>query len=136
MSRLKHSIIWSSILSGAILIGGIYAGINTANLTTFLLFLGGAIMAYTLLSCLILGDNFLGELILDVWSFGFVKFPMIIFTLDLDGIIWLLTVKLLFWILGFILALGFGIFAILLGGVLSLFVYPFVLRKHLKGSVD
>ena len=123
-------------MSGAILIGGIYAGINTANLTTFLLFLGGAIMAYTLLSCLILGDNFLGELILDVWSFGFVKFPMIIFTLDLDGIIWLLTVKLLFWILGFILALGFGIFAILLGGVLSLFVYPFVLRKHLKGSVD
>ena len=59
--------------------------------------------------------------------------PGLIFELDLDGIIWFLTVKLIFWILGFILAALCGILAIGLGLVVSLFVYPFAIIKNIKG---
>jgi hypothetical protein len=69
------------------------------------------------------------EFITDVIVAGF---PILIFELDLDGIIWMLTVKLLFWILGLLLALLFGIFAIALGLFVSLFVYPFALYKDIK----
>jgi hypothetical protein len=71
-------------------------------------------------------------MVLEVFSWGFVKMPGLIFTLDLDGIIWLLTVKLIFWILGFILAALCGVLAIGLGLVVSLFVYPFAIIKNIK----
>ena len=64
-----------------------------------------------------------------VVGWGFVRLPGLIFTLDLDGIIWLLTVKLLFWILGLILSIICFILAITLGYITSLFVYPFAIAK-------
>ena len=75
-------------------------------------------------------------MLLEIFSWGFVKMPGLIFTLDLDGIIWLLTVKLLFWILGIILAILCGMLAIGLGLLVSLVVYPFALRKNILGLDD
>ena len=89
-------------------------------------------MAFTLISCLILDNNFIGEMIAEIFSWGFVTMPGLIFTLDLDGIIWLLSVKLLFWIIELILATACGILAVILGLVLSLFVYPFAIYKNFK----
>ena len=71
-------------------------------------------------------------MVLDVASWGFVRFPGLIFSLDLDGIIWFITVKLLFAILGFILAFACVVLAIALGYVISIFVYPFALIKSIK----
>ena len=92
----------------------------------------GACLVYPLVACLLLKNNFIGEMVVEVASWGFVTFPGLIFSLDLDGILWLLTVKLLFWILGFILATGALLLAIALGLVVSLFVYPFALAKSYK----
>jgi hypothetical protein len=72
-------------------------------------------------------------MIATIFSWGFVTMPGLIFTLDLDGIIWLLTVKLLFWIIELLLAIAFGLLAIALGAIMSLFVYPFALIKNIKG---
>lgn len=63
---------------------------------------------------------------------GFVKFPGLIFTLDLDGIAWLLTVKLLFWVLGFVLAALFFLLAVGLGLIVGIFVYPYALKKNIQ----
>ena len=72
-------------------------------------------------------------MLLEIFSWGFVTMPGLIYTLDLEGIIWLLTVKLLFWILEMILAVLCGILAIALGLVVSLFVYPRALYKNIMG---
>ena len=88
----------------------------------------------SLVSCLILDNNFIGEMISEIFSWGFVRFPGLIFTLDLDGIIWLITVKLLFWVLGFLIAALFGLLAVSLGLVLSIFVYPFALAKNIRSG--
>ena len=72
----------------------------------------------------------------NVFSWGFVSMPGLIFELDLDGIIWLLTVKLLFWILGFVLAILCGILAIALGLIVSIFVYPYALVVNLRSNPD
>ena len=89
-------------------------------------------MSFTLISCLILDNNFIGEMISAIFGWGFVTMPGLIFTLDLDGIIWFLTVKLLFWILGIVLAILCGILGIFVGLVMSLFVYPYALYQNIK----
>ena len=73
-------------------------------------------------------------MILEIFSWGFVRMPGVIFELDLDGILWLITVKLLFWILGLILAALAGLLAIALGLALSLVVYPFALYKNIHSG--
>ncbi len=96
-----------------------------------------ALSAFTLVSCLILDNNFVGEMVAEVFEFGFVNFPGLIFTLDLDGIIWFLTVKLLFFIIGMILSIICGIIAIILGLFVSLFVYPYAIVTNIcKGETQ
>ena len=75
-------------------------------------------------------------MVAEIFSWGFVRMPGLIFTLDLDGIIWLLTVKLLFWLLGILLALLCGVLAVALGSVVSFVVYPFALYKAYCGKME
>ena len=130
MSLRNKSFIWGSVTSVVLFI----IGIATGNVLPFTIL---ALTGFTLVSCLILGNNFIGDMILQIFSWGFVRFPGLIFTLDLDGIIWLITVKLLFWVLGFLLAALFGLLAIFLGLALSVVVYPFALAKNIRnGEVE
>ena len=116
-------------------VGGIFfAGMLAFGIWSELLLSGLVIglCGFSLISCLILANNFVGDMIAEIFSWGFVRMPCLIFTLDLDGIIWLLTVKLLFWLLGIALAICTGILALILGGVVSVFVFPFALYKSIK----
>lgn len=127
MSLRNKSFIWGSVTAVVLFI----IGIATGNILPFTIL---ALTGFTLVSCLILGNNFIGDMILQIFSWGFVRFPGLIFTLDLDGIIWLITVKLLFWVLGFLLATLFGLLAIILGLALSVVVYPFALVKNIRNG--
>ena len=126
-----HSFVWGSLAAVATLVIGIVTASKTGNWGLIGAFAIGAVAIFALVSCCILQNNFIGEMVSTIFSWGFVKFPGVIFELDLDGIIWLLTVKLFFWILGILLACATGALAIALGGVMSLFVYPFAIRKNL-----
>lgn len=90
-----------------------------------------AIAAFTLISCCLFRNNAVGEIFVSIASFGFVKMPGVIFTLDLDGIIWLITVKLFLWIVSLLLALAAIAVAGLVCGFVSVFVYPFALHKNI-----
>ncbi len=124
----KKSYIWSGIITALLLIFSI-AGSGAWDAQTTLTFCGISILFFPFISCLFLKNNFVGEMFAEVLSWGFVKFPGLIFTLDLDGIIWLLTVKLAFWILGFLLGVACALLALVLCLIVSVFVYPFALRK-------
>lgn len=91
-----------------------------------------AIMAFTFLSCILLSNNFIKDMVTEIFTWAFVKMPGIIFSLDLDGIIWLLTVKLGMWVLNVMLMIIFGTLAVVLGAALSLVVYPFAIIKSYK----
>ena len=132
MTRRIHSFVWSGLVALAAIIIGIVQYTKANDTTSLIVWIAVGVLAFTLISCLILNNNFVGEMILEIFSWGFVRMPGLIFTLDLDGIIWLLTVKLLFWILGFALAAICGILAIALGLVVSLFVYPFAIAKSFR----
>ena len=88
--------------------------------------------AFTFVSCLVLDNNFIGEMVPGIFSWGFVKMPGLIFTFDLDGCLWFIGMKLLFIALGILLALAAAALAFAIGGILSLFVYPFALAKNIN----
>lgn len=73
---------------------------------------------------------------IDIFELGFIKMPGLIFSLDIDGIIWFITVKLLLFILGIILAIVVGIFSLVFSGAVSLFVYPYAIWKNIKHPED
>ena len=127
-NRVK-SFIWGGIGGAVSLAVGIYFSVGSTNSLSYVVATVFSIAVFTLISCLFLQNNFVGDMIEEIFSWGFVRMPGLIFTLDLDGIIWLLTVKLLFWLLGIILAILCGILAIALGLFVSVFVYPFALYK-------
>ena len=127
MTRRIHSFVWG----GLALAGCLVAGFVTSYVLAFAVI---GILAFALISCLILDNNFVGDLLEEIFGWSFVTLPGLIFELDLDGILWFLTVKLLFWLLGFVLAIIFGILAIICGMVVSIFVYPFALYKNFKGK--
>ena len=133
-NRRIHAYVWSGIIAAAFLavclIG--YLGSDTGEGIGLVIAL--PVLSFAFASCLILGNNFIGEMVVEIFSWGFVRMPGLIFTLDLDGIIWLLTVKLLFWVLGILLALLCGILAVVLGAFVSVFVYPFALYKAYRGK--
>ena len=88
---------------------------------------------FTMVSCFLLDNNFVFDLFCDIagWS---IKFPGIIFSFDLDGFKFLILMILLFAVIGIIISILAFIFALVLSGLLSLFVYPFALYKNIKNK--
>ena len=130
-NRIRSFVIGGILLAIGIGIG-IAALINSGQITDLFVWLGIGVVMFTFSSCIVLDNNFVGEVFVGILEWGFVKMPGVIFTLDLDGLIFLLTVKLLFWILGFVLAIICGILGFIIASILSVFVYPFALYNNIK----
>ncbi|MBE6656611.1 MAG: hypothetical protein E7609_07095 [Ruminococcaceae bacterium] len=133
-TRRIHAYVWSGIIAAAVAAFCIVGYIGSDAGEGLGVAIALPICAFAFASCLILGNNFIGEMVVEIFSWGFVRMPGLIFTLDLDGIIWLLTVKLLFWVLGILLALLCGTLAVVLGAFVSVFVYPFALYRAYRGK--
>ncbi len=132
-AKRVHAYVWSA-LAAAALLAFLLIGYLNADVGGIGIVICFPIFVFSFVSCLILGNNFIGDMVLEIFSWGFVRMPGLIFTLDLDGILWLLTVKLLFWVLGILLAILCGILGVVLGAVLSIFVYPFALYRAYRGK--
>ena len=131
-TRWKRAWIWSPIASIALLaLFIVLACFNKEYFAPF--FIGGIVLSALLLTflvCVFLDNTFIGEMWEDVSSWGFSTMPGIIFSLDFDGIIFLITVKVLLAILSFIVAVGATALATALGLILGVFAFPFAISFH------
>lgn len=129
----KRSFIWSTVFAIlALAVGIIVIVTQGASGGTIALTVALPILTFTFASCMFLQNNFIGDLFETVSLWGFVKFPGLIFELSLGGIAWLIVVKILFWILGMILAIMAFLLALVLCMVLSVFTYPYAIVKNIK----
>ena len=87
------------------------------------------------IGCVIMNNTFITEMWVSVASWS-IHLPGVIFTLDLDGIIWLITIKLLGAILSLFVSILCVMLATALGCALGIFTYPFSLGKSLKYAED
>ena len=130
VSQRNKSFIWGSIIAIIVLLSGIiYAVTQGADGGIIALVIILPILTYTFVSCMFLKNNFIGDTFIAIASWGFVKFPGLIFSFDLDGFAWLIGMKILFWILGFALGLAAVLLALVICMPLSAIAYPFALMK-------
>lgn len=99
---------------------------------TFSILIGYSMFAmiYCILSGSYIGDVFL-------WCAGLsIKFPGLIFSWDLEGFAWLIAMKVLFAILGFLIGVFALMFAIALSGALGGVSFPFVLIHNIRTDYE
>ena len=130
VSQRKKSYLYSSMIAIAVLLFGVmYATTQKVDSGIIALIVILPILTYTFSSCLYLKNNFIGDTFLAIASWGFVKFPGLIFSFDLDGLAWLIGMKILFWVLGFLIGFAAVLLALVICMPLSAIVYPFALKK-------
>ncbi len=133
LQQRNRSFVWGGVITGLILAISLIASISAGASAGIVITCAAiSLLFFPFISCLFLKNNFVGEMVESVAMWGFVKFPGVIFTLDLGGIIWLIGVKILFWILGFMIAAAAILLGVALGLIVSPFVYPFALSKSFK----
>jgi transcriptional regulator with XRE-family HTH domain len=132
----KRGFIWGGIIASINLLLFIVASTaETTGLNVFLMLLGGTVVSYMLFSlifCIFVKNNFIGDMWLEVASWGFVHMPGVIFSLDFDGLVLLILVKIFFFLITMLLVLSAFALSTILAGSLSIFVFPYALKKSLK----
>ncbi len=130
-SNLFKGLIWGSIVSVIMfLITFIPSLTNNSLATNYPIIIALTIGGFTAVSQL-----FWGEIIADTFFFFCRSFKApfgFIFELSLDGILWLLTVKLLLWIFFGLLSIAFFLLGLVVTIVMSYFVFPFALGKQIN----
>ena len=130
--RRKTSFLWGGVFTGLIMFLGLIITLRLQLPAEVVIgaTLGGALF-FPFIACLYLNNNFVFEVLATVSSWS-IRLPGLIFELSLDGIVWFLTVKLLFFILSSAISIFCFLLAIALGVLVALFVYPFALLKNIK----
>ena len=127
--RIK-SFIWGTVSAAAVLVCMIlFGGEFLSGAEQILVTILATALTFTFVSCIFLKNNFMGDMFTGIAEWGFVSFPGLIFSFDLGGFIWLIGMKLLFWVLGFLIGCATVFLALLVCLPLSAFVYPFALIK-------
>ena len=132
--RRIHSFIWPLLALAITVIVGIVL-INKGQKDAGIYTLVGGGLFYFWLADVILYNNCVGDVFISIatWS---IKLPGVIFTLDLDGIFFLIFVKVLGAILSFIVSVLATIFGFIISAAIGVFIYPFALGKNIKGTPD
>ena len=83
----------------------------------------------------ILSGSYIGDVF--TWAAGLsIRFPGLIFSWDIEGVMWLIGMKILFAILGFLIGVFALLFAIALSGSLGAISFPFVLIHNTRSGYD
>lgn len=134
MEDRNHAFVWGAIAGvAALIISLLICFAGTEKQPQLLAPLAVcSVMLFTFLFCLLIDNNFVGEMWSAVASWGCVKMPGVIFSLDFDGLLFLIGAKILFGIIGFICAAAGFVLATILGFICSIFVFPFALGINVR----
>lgn len=132
-SNFRKGTIWGILAAVvaviAVIVAGIYVPFSTA--LTIILSVVAAYAFFALVFQCFFDGYVLG--IMDFFTRSF-HLPGLIFTLDLDGIIWLITVKLTLSILCGLLSFFIFIIGVVVAAVCSIFTFPFAMKKNIENK--
>lgn len=108
----------------AFLVFTLYKSYNQAWLIT------GSVIAYSIFSlvALLFYDGKIRDLLVYMFTAS-IKWPGLMYTFDWDGFLWVIAMKALFGVLGFIFGIIVGFIGLVLGLILAPFVFPYKLIK-------
>ena len=125
----KRAIGWG--VTFAVIVGVVLGVFTPIHFWAILL----AFCTFCLTSCVFIDESFVGEMWTNMISWSF-HAPGVIFELDLDGIAWLIAVKLLFWIIGALFAIVAFLFGTAVGFLFAPFAVIYDFRENAKTIKD
>ena len=125
----KRAIGWG--ITFAVIVGVVLGVFTPIHFWAILL----AFCTFCLTSCVFIDESFVGEMWTNMISWSF-HAPGVIFELDLDGIAWLIAVKLLFWIIGALFAIVAFLFGTAVGFLFAPFAVIYDFRENAKTIKD
>ena len=126
--RHRSLAFWIAGLAAAVWLAlMIFALTGGFDVATLCIGLAGTYVVFSFVFCLFY-DTFVQEVVVD-WFGKSISWPGLIFEFDFDGILWLIGMKLLFFVLGLIFGIVTGAFGITIGLICAPFSYPFVMHK-------
>lgn len=129
-----HGLVWgilAALIFAAILIGVMINEPSDKLVQYLLITIFGTYGVFALVFCLIVPNSIVSDVFYGISKFS-IRMPGLIFTLDLEGIFWLITVKLTLMLISFLISAVAFIIAAIVSGSLAMFVFPFALRKSIK----
>ena len=131
--RLVKRLVWSLVV--ATIVAGAFLAITLAaansdggmdkNMVIFAVVMIYPIFAF--ISCLFF-DTVVSDVFIGLVSKS-IHWPGLIFSFDIDGFIWLITMKILFFILGLLFGILMFFIGLACGFVVAIFVFPFTMVK-------
>lgn len=125
----KRAIGWG--VTFAVIVGVVLGVFTPIHFWAILL----AFCTFCLTSCVFIDESFVGEMWTNMISWSF-HAPGVIFELDLDGIAWLIAVKLLFWLIGALFAIVAFLFGTAVGFLFAPFAVIYDFRENAKTIKD
>lgn len=126
-ARTKQKLVRTFILAGIFAVIFLALCIVGAGAAGIVVGLIGGYIVFAYISCMCL-DTIVNEVFFDWISKSF-EAPGLIFTFDVDGCLWLIGMKILFWALGILFSIFTALVGILIGVVLAIFDFPYVMIK-------
>ncbi len=114
---------------------GIFFGLTEVHPALVILY--SLLIAYAIFAAVycIVSGSYIGEVFLWCASLS-IKFPGLIFSWDLEGFAWLIAMKILFAVLGFIVGVLALMLAIVMAGSLGAISFPFVLIHNIRTDYE
>lgn len=134
-AKLASSLIWSAIITVVVVVIAVVIDVKMAYFRPLhiLGFVAFTYFTFAFVAQLFFGSDFVFDCV--VWGLTrTVRFPGIIFSLDINGCLFFIGVKILFAILGFIAGVFFAVLGIAFGMLCSGFMFPFALSHKLHGE--
>lgn len=123
----KKSLIVASIVTAVFAVLLIASLKNSFSIEVLI---GGLVLLYPIfaLTAMFFYDSPVTDVILNMCSAS-IKWPGLIFAWSIDGFIWVICMKLLFAVIGFLFGLACSILGLLIGLLIAPFVFPYVMVK-------
>lgn len=140
LKRIARRDFWISLILGLAVLGlilgfGLSAILPNPDPDTLWLVIGSAVLGFFFVNCLFLRNNAAASIFGTISSWS-VKFPGLIFTLDIDGIIWVILVKILFGIISVLISIVMFFVGLAIASLVSVVIYPFALFKNFSDPDD
>lgn len=126
-ARRNKSLIVASLITTLYLIGFIYSLTTQFDPSYIICGIIGGYCVFSFIASLFYDTPVIN--VVEYMCTASIKWPGLIFSWDLDGLLWVIGMKLLFAILGFLFGLFCALLGIAIGLVISPFVFPYIMHK-------
>lgn len=123
------SFVWAGIGAGLFLLITVFIAISISSFTPAVVGICGGGLIFMFISMLFYDAPVAN--VVEYMCTASIHWPGLIFTFDFDGFMWLIKMKILFAVLGFLFGLCCSILGIIIGLIISPFVFPYIMvRMH------